>query len=72
MKTTELLHCVHSMYWKTCNLCKDKDEKIVRAELKKIEEERHSRLLYDYQDAVEQSNLNDDEDRDYDFDDGLS
>jgi hypothetical protein len=67
MATATYTKCVHGMIWKTCQLCKDKSESQVLAELQFQLEEQKSKLIYDYQEAVQDMPM--DADLAYDIDD---
>ena len=61
------LKCVHGLIWQTCNTCASKTEEEVLAELKRVQEEQHKLLEFDYQDPNEDEL--EEEDRDYDLED---
>ncbi len=67
MSTATYTKCVHGMIWRTCQLCREKSEDQVLADLEFQKEEQKSKLIYDYQEAVQDVPM--DADLAYDIDD---
>ena len=66
--TQTYIHCIHGMIWQTCNACREKTEENVLSELNLQKEEQKSKLIYDYQEQVSGSDL-EDTDLAYDMED---
>jgi hypothetical protein len=56
---THYVHCIHGMIWKTCQLCRQKTESDVEADLRLQKQEQNDKLLYDYQETIQSGDEND-------------